>query len=57
MALMDAHPTWSDGALALAHPEPPAATPGEIDVDRLVWDQEYREEVRHRLKSRAGGRR
>lgn len=56
MALMDAYPTWSDGALALAPPEPPTATPVDIDVDRLVWDREYREEVQHRLKSRDHGR-
>ena len=25
----------------------------DIDLDRVVWDQEYREEVRHYLKSGA----
>ncbi len=25
----------------------------KIDLDRLVWDPEYRDEIRHRLKRRA----
>ena len=25
------------------------ASPDEIDIDRIVWDLEYREEVRRRL--------
>ena len=25
--------------------------PYEVDLDRLVWDPEYREEIRHKIKS------
>ncbi len=35
----------------------PAAKPkidlGHLDLDRLVWDPEYRDEMRHRLNRRA----
>ena len=40
----------------IGHPPPRLETPGyepsrDIDLDRVVWDQEYREEVRHYLSS------
>ena len=36
-------------------PEPPPRSPqAELDLDRLIWDQEYRDEMRSHLKQ-AGG--
>ena len=40
----------------IGHPPPRLETPGyepsrDIDLDRVVWDQEYREEVRLHLRS------
>ncbi len=46
-------PCWSRAGRAAPQPEPqPSAAVRRIDLDRLVWDQEYREEVRFYLKSR-----
>jgi len=45
-------PCWSRAGRAAPRPEPrPSAAPCGIDLDRLIWDQEYREEVRLYLKS------
>ncbi len=46
-------PCWSRAGRAAPRPEPrPSAARRRIDLDRLVWDQEYREEVRLYLKSK-----
>ncbi len=45
-------PCWSRPGRTAPRPEPrPPAAARKIDLDRLVWDQEYREEVRLYLKS------
>jgi hypothetical protein len=49
------YPRWSRTGRVAPRPEPrPAAAPCGIDLDRLVWDQEYRDEVRLYLKTVEG---
>lgn len=43
---------WSRPRGAPRAPEPPKAPPAApIDLDRVVWDKEYRDEVRLHLKA------
>jgi len=45
-------PAWSRVGRALRQPEP--KTDLQVDTERLVWDQEYRDEVRSYLKAGKG---
>ena len=53
MALMTAYPSPSQSA-AFSQPDSVSLPAQEIDVDRLVWDREYRDEVQGQLKNREG---
>ncbi len=45
-------PRWHRGAGTSIQPELPQANPEpQIDLDRLVWDLEYRDEMRRHLES------
>ena len=50
---MDAY--YEPSQSAFAQPDSASSPAQDIDVDRLVWDREYRAEVQGRLKS-GGGR-
>ena len=48
-------PAWSRNGRALRQPEPPKTkTDVAVDTERLVWDQEYRDEMRTLLKTNNG---
>ena len=48
-------PPWSRNGRALRQPEPAkTGTDIPVDTERLVWDQEYRDEVRTHLKTNGG---
>ena len=42
-----ARPPWRGGRPGKMRPAPPPEP--KIDLDRLVWDPEYRDEIRRRL--------
>ena len=48
-------PAWSHNGRALRQPETPEnKSDVPVDTDRLVWDQEYRDEIRTYLKTKGG---
>ena len=56
MAIMELHRAWDRSTRALQQPEPaPASYAADIDLERLVWDQEYRDEVRAYLSNNSIG--
>ncbi len=46
-----ARPPCRGGRLGIKRPAP--APEPKIDLDRVVWDPEYRDEIRHHLKRHA----
>ncbi len=45
-------PAWSRTGHALRQAEPPTTTTTvPVDTERLVWDQEYRDEIRTCLRT------
>lgn len=55
LAINQDAPAWSRIARALRQVEPPKhKSDMPIDTERLVWDQEYRDEVRTFLKGDGG---
>ena len=52
MALMDVD--LNPRQAAFAGPDSTALPSQDIDVDRLVWDREYRDEIRGQLKEDGG---
>ncbi len=52
MAMMELHRAWDRSTRALQQPDPaPASYATDIDLERLVWDQEYRDEVRANMRN------
>ena len=52
MAIMELHRAWDRSTRALHQPDKaPASYAADVDLERLVWDQEYRDEVRARMKN------
>lgn len=48
-------PAWNRIGRALRQPEPPKTKADlPVDIERLVWDREYRDEVRTYLKAGSG---